>query len=152
MKRLYIPWAAVALLFSLFVVPASSAPLGALQAGSAFAEHGVVEKTHGWHHRCRWGPRRYHRHVRGYGNVRCRSYRNYYYGGYYVRPYRYGRSWNRPYYRRHHGFRGGPRVHRNFSGRRAIVGGGRAFRGGGSSGYGGFRAGGRVGGHGGRRR
>lgn len=41
-------------------------PQGVLAAGGS-----LVEKTHGWHHYCAWGPVRYHRHVRGYGNVPC---------------------------------------------------------------------------------
>lgn len=31
----------------------------------------LVEKVHGWHRYCAWGPARYHRHIPGVGNVAC---------------------------------------------------------------------------------
>ncbi len=62
-------------------VSAQAAPLGLPDAQRNLADQGsLVERTHGWHRYCDWGPVRYHRHVPGYGNVPC------YRGGYY-RPH-----------------------------------------------------------------
>jgi hypothetical protein len=36
------------------------------------AANALVEKAHGWHGYCAWGPARFHRHIRGVGNVACR--------------------------------------------------------------------------------
>jgi hypothetical protein len=35
------------------------------------AANALVEQVHGWHSYCAWGPARYHRHIRGVGNVAC---------------------------------------------------------------------------------
>jgi hypothetical protein len=50
---------------------AQAAPIGVLNEGLLAAGGSLVEKTHGWHPYCAWGPVRYHRHVPGYGNVPC---------------------------------------------------------------------------------
>jgi hypothetical protein len=66
-----------------------------------------VVKVHGWHSSCRRGPARWHRHVRGRGNVPCRRAGGYHRSGprlnrcgvVYNRCYaRYGRG-SRAYYR-----------------------------------------------------
>ncbi|MGI9479214.1 MAG: hypothetical protein ACR2PI_21100 [Hyphomicrobiaceae bacterium] len=38
----------------------------------------MVQKIHDWHRYCEWGPRRFHRHIPGVGNVRCRRHRRRY--------------------------------------------------------------------------
>jgi hypothetical protein len=47
-------------------VPAPK-PATAAQSGNP-----LVEQVHGWHRYCAWGPRRFHRHIPGIGNVACR--------------------------------------------------------------------------------
>ena len=38
----------------------------------------IVEKTHGWHRKCRRGLNGWHRHVPGVGRVQCTTQRNCY--------------------------------------------------------------------------
>lgn len=57
-----------------FARPAHAAPAPALsaQVAKVLAEqNAAVEKVHGWHRFCAWGPARFHRHVPGVGNVPC---------------------------------------------------------------------------------
>lgn len=49
---------------------------------AAKSDDALIQKVHGWHYRCAWGPFRFHRHVEGVGNVRCRIRREQF------RPYR----------------------------------------------------------------
>ena len=48
---------------------ASTAGLSPLKTLSL--EQSVVEKTHGWHRRCRKGWSDWHKHVRGVGRITC---------------------------------------------------------------------------------
>jgi hypothetical protein len=94
MRNFRIFLAAVAATLAAFVLPANAAPLASLDK-PAVTSAPLVQKTHGWHYRCAWGPYRYHRHVEGVGNVPC------------YKP-RYWRNWenydyydNRKYKRRY---------------------------------------------------
>ena len=55
----------------LMSVEASAAPLPRMESGAPANAAAPIEKVHGWHRYCAWGPGRYHRHVPGVGNVRC---------------------------------------------------------------------------------
>jgi len=86
---------------------ATAAPLPKLDGAVPPAVTAPVEKVHGWHRYCAWGPAHYHRHVPGVGNVGC-GHPGY---GFYSRPYVDTWRWSspRPYYwrhgHRHHGRR-----------------------------------------------
>jgi hypothetical protein len=92
------------LLFALLPMIAGSATLASAApfpktGGAAPVGVGLpVEKVHGWHRHCEWGPARYHRHVPGVGNVAC-GHPGY---GYYARPYVHTYVWRAP---RHHHWR-----------------------------------------------
>lgn len=58
---------------SMAAAPAALAPLKSLGL-----EQSNVEKTHGWHRRCRRGFSDWHKHVPGVGRVQCRTARNCY--------------------------------------------------------------------------
>lgn len=65
---------AAAAFFSVFAaVSASAVPLNSA-AGSAASAPSDIIQVHRWHHRCAWGPVRYHRHIPGIGNVRCKRH------------------------------------------------------------------------------
>lgn len=62
----------------------------------------LIQKTHGFHQYCSWGPRHYHRHIPGVGNVSCRRGPVYYRRPVYVAPRVHRRVWVAPRpYRRH---------------------------------------------------
>jgi hypothetical protein len=94
-------------------LPASAAPLSPAATGSTADDAAPIVKVHGFHHRCRWGPRRgwWHRHVGYYGRpVPCRAYRYYRYHSYYPSYYgptfvfRFGHRhrFHRHHFHRHH--------------------------------------------------
>lgn len=66
---------------------AAAAPLTPLDPGTT--SPGLVEKAHAWHRYCEWGPFRFHRHIPGVGNVRCRQHRHRRYSRRYDRDYSY---------------------------------------------------------------
>lgn len=45
---------------------------------AAEAQSSLVEKTHGWHRKCRRGLNGWHKHVRGVGRVQCTLAKNCY--------------------------------------------------------------------------
>lgn len=64
---------------------ATAAPGMAASPASALAplkpiglEQSQIEKTHGWHRRCRRGLNGWHRHVRGVGRIQCTTAKNCY--------------------------------------------------------------------------
>lgn len=65
--------AVIAVSAALLAGSASAAPTtGAAGWARPASGAGLVEKVHGWHSHCAWGPGgRYHRHVPGLGNVLC---------------------------------------------------------------------------------
>lgn len=42
------------------------------------ADQQIIEKTHGWHRKCRKGLNQWHRHVKGVGRVQCTTAKNCY--------------------------------------------------------------------------
>lgn len=62
-------------------MPGSATPAGALSPLKQLnlEQSSIVEKTHGWHRKCRRGLNGWHRHVRGVGRVQCTTARNCYY-------------------------------------------------------------------------
>ncbi len=56
--------------------PSSAAPAAGFGPLKTLAlEQSVVEKTHGWHRRCRKGWSDWHKHVRGVGRITCTTRR-----------------------------------------------------------------------------
>lgn len=86
------------------ITSASATPLPKMEGSAPASEMTQnVEKVHGWHRYCAWGPSRYHRHVPGVGRVGCGGPRVYvgprvhhFYGG----PRHY---WRHGYVHRRHG-------------------------------------------------
>lgn len=64
---------AFAALPALATPAANLSPLKELNAAQT-----MVQKTHGWHRKCRRGLNGFHRHVRGVGRVQCTTSRNCY--------------------------------------------------------------------------
>lgn len=73
--------AAVAVTTMLFAAPAGMAAgsAGLAPLKTLTAQSSIVEKTHGWHRKCRRGLNGFHKHVRGVGRIQCTTVRNCYY-------------------------------------------------------------------------
>ncbi len=58
-------------------LPASAASLSSnLNAlNGVSAGQSLIEKTHGWHRKCRLGLNGWHKHVKGVGRVQCTNHR-----------------------------------------------------------------------------
>ena len=69
---------AVAACLAFAAMPSSAAPLAPLKQLN-LEQSTMVEKTHGWHRKCRRGLNGWHRHIRGVGRVQCTTSRNCYY-------------------------------------------------------------------------
>lgn len=68
---------AVAACLAFAAMPSSAAPLAPLTQLD-LKQSTMVEKTHGWHRKCRRGLNGWHRHVKGIGRVQCSTARNCY--------------------------------------------------------------------------
>ena len=87
--RLSIPLTLSAILLIGSTLAAAATPLA--PHNPAVPSANLVEKTHAWHRYCEWGPFRFHRHIRGIGNVRCRRHRRRHVRRYDYRYDRYAR-------------------------------------------------------------
>ncbi len=69
---------AAALALAVAAPSMAAAPAGLAPLKSLGLEQSNVEKTHGWHRRCRRGLSDWHKHVPGVGRIQCRTARNCY--------------------------------------------------------------------------
>jgi len=72
MSKISIVLSAILLIGSTIVASAAPiTPTAALPVDLSTQTGSLVLKIHDWHRRCEYGPRRFHRHIPGVGNVRC---------------------------------------------------------------------------------
>jgi hypothetical protein len=64
--------------FAAPTVNAASPASGLAPLKSIGLDQSNIEKTHGWHRRCRKGLNGWHRHVKGVGRIQCTTSKNCY--------------------------------------------------------------------------
>lgn len=80
MMKLSLSAAVLAAGLAMATIPVSAQPGSALPQLKSIvgSEASMVEKTHGWHRKCRKGLNGWHKHVKGVGRVQCTVAKNCY--------------------------------------------------------------------------